>query len=91
MTQVQEKKVRLALDMYRLRLEQARVDFAAVLSSMKQKLEVAAEHDKLNARNLRREADLLDEISMILVTEKPDPGFDTEMLLSDLFGRKANG
>ena len=85
MTQVQEKKLSLALDMYKLRLEQARTDFAGILNSHVRKLRAIARHQEREAAiETRHQAELIEEASFVLLTEDPDLGFDFSRLFDDV-------
>ncbi len=89
MTQTQEQRLRLALDMYRIRLEQARVDLAGYLRNLKKRLDKDAR--TLNAENRKKlyeQGEVLDEIALLLLTEEPELGFDDSAFFFDLFEGK---
>ena len=85
MTQIQEKKLSLACEMYRIRVEQARTDFAGILNSLVRKLRADARHQERDeAIETREQAGLIEEAAFVLLTENPDLGFDFDRLLSDV-------
>lgn len=90
MTQTQEQKLKLAVDMYRLRLEQARVDLAGYMMNLKKKLDKDAHYLNKDSQKqkLAEQAMALDEMAMILTTEEPELGFDKGAFFFDLFEGK---
>ena len=89
MTQTQEKKLSLAIDMYRIRLEQARVDLASYMMNLKKRLDKEARFLKENPKQkLQEQSSVLDEMAMILITEEPELGFDKGSFFFDLFEGK---
>ena len=89
MTQTQEQKLQLAVDLYRLRLEQARVDLAGYMMNLKKKLDKEARFLKEGPKQkLAEQSAVLDEMAMILITEEPELGFDFNSFLFDLFEDK---
>ena len=89
MTQTQEKRLELAIDMYRIRLEQARVDLASYMMNLKKKLDKEARFLKEGPKQkLQEQSSALDEMAMILITEEPELGFDKGTFFFDLFEGK---
>lgn len=89
MTQTQEKRLKIALDMYRLRIEQARVDLAGYLRNLKKRLDKEARTlNGENKKKLHEQGDALDEIALLLITEDPELGFDKDAFFFDLFEGK---
>ena len=89
MTQTQERNLNLAIDMYRLRLEQARVGLAGYMMNLKKRLDREARNLRpAQKQKLEEQAVVLDEMALILLTEDPELGFDRDSLRCDLFEGK---
>lgn len=89
MTETQEQKLRMAFAIYESRLIQIRMDLAGHLRNIKRQIDKDA---KRLPKRLRDEsmdqASEIEGLASLLITERPDLGFDKDIFLSELLDGK---